>query len=135
VRVLATEDTRCLLRVVRAILLLVANLLTVVALNCWIVLRPVTLTLEFLHVIERIIFISLIILLIHVIERFLIVRLLVLYIRIIIVFIFRCTIRIFIYFIIRFSFLLISAKVFVSSNELARGCTPLLGFRLLDYNL
>ena len=58
-----------------------ANLLAVVTLNCWVVLCPIPLTLEFLHVIEGVILVCIILLPVKIVERFFIVRLLIFIVR------------------------------------------------------
>lgn len=63
VRVLPTENTRGLLRVIWAVLGLVTDLFAVVTLNCWIVLRPVALTFKLPQGIEHVI--SVVLFLLH----------------------------------------------------------------------
>lgn len=57
-RIFSTKDTGSLFRIVRAILLLVPNLLAVMTLDRWIIFSPIPLAFELLQIIEGIVLIE-----------------------------------------------------------------------------
>ena len=120
-RILSAKYTRCLFSFIWAILLLVADLFTVVALNCWVVLSPVSLTLQLLHVVEGVILVRLIIPIPVqiIINWLLIIRLFVLIVNVINVLLFRRTNTLFLRLFLLFSLFMISTEVFISSDKLS----------------
>jgi len=119
-RILSAKYTRCLFSFIWAILLLVADLFTVVALNCWVILSPVSLSLQLLHVVEGVILVRFIIPIpVQIINWLLIIRLFVLIVNVINVLLFRRANTFFLRLVLLFSLFMISTEVFISSDKLS----------------